>query len=50
MYPGTNLLLLGFGNTWSKVGLSGNYEKGGKGFLSIPFSLLVAMDTSVADP
>ncbi len=37
----TNLLLLGFGNTWSKVGVSGNYERGGKGFLSIPYFLLI---------
>ncbi len=29
----TNLLLLGFGNAWSKVGLSGNCEREGGGFL-----------------
>ncbi len=30
----TNLLLLGFGNAWSKIGLSGNFKRGeGEGFL-----------------
>jgi hypothetical protein len=42
---GTNLLLLCFGNAWSKVGLSGNF----KGFLSTPYFLLFAMETRVAE-